>query len=128
MTEWWQQLGLVALGGGVGGALRHVVTMWCSQLAGDRFPWGTLAVNFSGALALGVLLGLGAGHPAAYSTAWLVLGIGVLGSYTTVSSLSLQALLMARDERRGAAFAYVAITLVAGVAAVFAGYWLGAVA
>jgi CrcB protein len=128
MIEWWSQLALVALGGGIGGALRHIVTVWFEEVAGERFPWGTLAVNLSGAFLLGVLLGFGAGQPAAHGASWLLLGIGVVGSYTTVSTLSLQALLMARDDRRGAALVYVATTLVAGVAAVFAGYLLGTVA
>jgi len=128
MSEWWLHLGLVALGGGIGGALRHMVTQWFDEFAGARFPWGTLAVNLSGAFLLGVLLGFGAGQPAAHGASWLLLGIGVLGSYTTVSTLSLQALLMARDERRGAELVYVAATVVAGVAAVCAGYFLGTVA
>ncbi len=125
MIEWWPHLGLVALGGGIGGALRHIVTVWFDEFAGERFPWGTLAVNLSGAFLLGVLLGFGAGQPAAHGASWLLLGIGVMGSYTTVSTMSLQALLMARDDRRGAALVYVVTTLVAGVTAVLAGYFLG---
>ncbi len=128
MTEWWPQLALVALGGGIGGALRHLITVWFNRVAGERFPWGTLAVNLSGAFLLGALLGFRAGQPAFPDTTWLLLGIGVLGSYTTVSTLSLQALLMAKDDRRGAACGYVATTLVAGVVSVFAGYLLGTAA
>ncbi len=124
----WAQLGLVALGGGIGGALRHLVTIWFCERVGDRFPWGTLAVNLSGAFLLGVLLASGAGQASGFEGSWLLLGVGVLGSYTTVSSLSLQVLLMAKDNRRGAAFVYAASTLLAGVAAVFSGSWLGAVA
>ncbi len=125
MINWWADLALVALGGGIGGALRHMVGVWFDLRLGTRLPWGTLTVNLSGAFLLGVLLGTGAGHRAAGDAWWLLLGVGVLGSYTTVSALSLQAVLMARDDRHGAAIVYVGTTMLTGLAAMFAGYVLG---
>jgi fluoride exporter len=76
----------VALGSALGGAARYWVGQWVTRLAGGEFPWGTLAVNLSGALLVGVLwVFAGAG--------WHALAIlGFCGSYTTVASFSLQSL------------------------------------
>ncbi len=125
MTVWWVQLLLVAAGGAVGGAARHLIAGWVGRRTGERFPWGTGVVNISGALALGCLLGIYESQRTTIGAGWLLLGVGVLGSYTTVSSLSLQALLLARAGRLRDAAAYVSVSLVAGVLAVFAGLCLG---
>ena len=85
------------LGGGaaLGGVLRYLL----SEAIGARggFPLGTLVVNVSGAFGIGMLAGameiIGGG------TVWPVFLIAVLGSYTTVSSFSLQTLMLARDGR-----------------------------
>ncbi len=125
MTPWWQSLLMVAAGGALGGALRHAVSGWFGRRVGETFPWGTFAVNTSGAFALGMLLGsLGTGD-AAHGRLWLGLGVGVLGSYTTVSSLSLQTLLLARGREGRAALAYVVLSVGAGIAAGLAGLWIG---
>lgn len=115
----------VLIGGTLGGMLRlglgNVVTRWL----GPRLPWGTLAVNLSGALGMGLLagmLGLDAAEDAA--GAWALLGIGLLGGYTTVSSLSLQTLALWQQGRGSAAVGYMTATLVAGLAAMALGIWL----
>ena len=106
----------------MGGALRYAVSGWVGRRVGETFPWGTLTVNTSGAFAAGLLLALATGE----STLWLLLGVGVLGSFTTVSSLSLQTLLMARDGERSRAGGYLVLSLLSGLAAVAAGYGLAA--
>jgi CrcB protein len=121
----WGQWLLVAAGGAVGGALRYAVTGWFSRHTGERFPWGTLAVNASGALVLGLLMGRALIAPNAHEPLWLLLGVGVIGSYTTVSSLSLQTLLLFRNGQTLRAFIYLAATLMTGLAAAAAGLWLG---
>lgn len=117
---------LVLLGGALGGALRYAVSGWVGRRVGETFPWGTLAVNTSGAFAAGLLLGwLGGRHEAAAGL-WLLLGIGLLGSYTTVSSLALQSLLLARDGASHRALAYLGLSLLAGIAAVVLGFRIAA--
>lgn len=124
MLTHWPALLLVALGGALGGALRHGVADWVARRVGGSFPWGTLAVNASGAFALGLLMGAAGGLPTAQRELWLLFGVGVLGSYTTVSSLSLQTLLLARGGERGRALGYVALSLAAGASAVAGGWWI----
>ncbi len=87
----------VALGGAAGGALRHAVSQGVHRLAGSEFPWGTLVVNDSGAALIGVLA---ASLPdTATHTASAALLVGLCGSFTTVSSFSLQTLALMRSGR-----------------------------
>lgn len=76
-------------------------------------------------MALGFLIGSGSSLHAAEGTLWLLLGVGVLGSYTTASSLSLQTLFLAKGREYRSAVAYVLLSLVAGIAACFSGAYLG---
>lgn len=76
---------LVALGGGVGAALRFVVDGAVMHRERSGFPWGTFLVNTTGSFALGLLAGLA--DSSLLSVEWLaVLGGGVLGGYTTFST------------------------------------------
>ena len=81
---------LVGIGGILGGLARIVLSSLVALVAGERFPWGTLAVNLSGAFAIGVLAGSAVGA----SSLGLFVMTGVLGSYTTVSTFSLQTLFL----------------------------------
>lgn len=94
----------VLVGGAIGGMARYWLSGFVSRRLGDRLPWGTMAVNVSGALAIGILAGAlaGAGEGLA-GLPWLALGIGILGSYTTVSSFSLQTLVLLREGAAGRA-------------------------
>lgn len=116
---------LVAAGGALGGMARLAVGDLVGRRLGVAFPWGTLAVNLSGAFAIGLLAGV-FGHPGPgdASLAWQALSTGLLGGYTTVSSFSLQTLTLWRSERPSMALANVALTLAAGLLAVAAGWWL----
>src|SRR5947199_2598324 len=88
---------LVALGGGGGAAARYLVgTAWL-RLLGPGRPWGaTMLINVLGGLLMGVLVGtLAARGGAAGGDRWrLLLGVGVLGGFTTFSTFSLDAMLM----------------------------------
>ncbi|MDN3495785.1 CrcB family protein [Planococcus sp. APC 4015] len=90
---------LVALGGGVGAALRFVVDGVVTRVWGARFPWGILVVNVSGSLLLG--LATGSADSGLLSLPWLsVLGVGVLGGYTTFSTAMLDTISLARRRAR----------------------------
>src|SRR5690554_1959712 len=115
------QVLLVALGGALGGMARLAVGAAVGRRLGTAFPWGTLAVNLSGALAIGLLAGgLGLPLAGAEGHAWLLAVVGLLGGYTTVSSFSLQTLALWQEGRPAAATANV----LAGLAAVALGAWL----
>lgn len=127
MTVILPSLLLVALGGAVGGVLRY----WVSRVLADRLghaSWGILAVNASGALAIGLMTGLVL-DPATLATdglpLWVLLATGVLGSYTTVSSFALQTLELAGSEHYAHAFGYVAASLALCIAGAAFGLWLG---
>ncbi|MDQ3495323.1 MAG: CrcB family protein [Pseudomonadota bacterium] len=126
MSPWWQSLLLVAAGGAFGGLLRHGVSGWIGRRYGENFPWGTWVVNTSGAFALGYLLGASTTGGAVPGQGWLLLGVGVLGSYTTVSSLSLQTLLLAQSRQYRMAGAWILLSLLTGIAAAGLGLMLSA--
>lgn len=117
-----------ALAGGsaAGGVMRFWVSGVVARRFGETFPWGTMAVNLSGAFAAGWLgaLIIATRVP---DMAVLFLLSGFLGSYTTVSSLSLQTLLLTLEGQRGAALGNLALTVLVGLAAVASGFALGAV-
>lgn len=121
MGAWAPQLALVMAGGALGAAGRFWLGGAMLRHFGDRLPWGTLAANLIGAFAIGFLAEwLQARGPAAlYWRAFLI--VGVLGALTTYSSLVLEMLLFTRGGRGGTALAYLGITLVAGLALVWAG-------
>jgi fluoride exporter len=119
---------IVGAGGVVGGVARFWVAGAVGRRMGEAFPWGTLVVNGTGAVAIGVLAALLAtgrltGGDAA--SAWLALAIGVLGSYTTVSSFSLQTLALFRQGALGRAGLNVVGSLVVCLGAATAGYVSG---
>ena len=115
---------LVALAGGLGAAARFWVDAAVSQRNPTRFPLGTLLINVTGSLLLGLLVGWASGHAAGDLVA--IAGTGFLGGYTTFSTASVEAVRLVRTERRWAAAAYAAGTMVASVAAAVVGLWLGA--
>lgn len=117
-------LALVAVGGAAGGVARVTVAGLVTRRFGPDFPWGTLVVNLTGAF----LIGIAAGHfsPSPDLRIWQLAAIGFLGSYTTVSSFSLQTLSLVHAEKPGRAAANVALSLLVGIAAAALGFRLAA--
>ncbi len=116
----------VAAGGGAGAVLRYQVGRLVTHLTGPAaiFPWPTLTVNVVGSLLMGLLAGWLARHGQGGEQWRLLLGVGVLGGFTTFSSFSLELMLLIERGQAGLAVAYAAASLVAGLA----GLWLGLVA
>ena len=116
---------LVMAGGAVGAGARHLVGRASLSLFGPGYPWGTLAVNIAGSLAMGVLAGmLARGLVAGGEAARLLIGVGLLGGFTTFSAFSLDAVLMA--ERGGwiAALPYILASVIGSIVALIAGLQL----
>lgn len=82
----------VVVGAGVGGGLRYVIGGWLAERWGTSFPWGTFVVNLSGAFLLGLLLALNVERDIGSPSLRLLLGIGLLGGYTTFSTLSYESI------------------------------------
>lgn len=85
---------LVFLGAGIGGALRHGVNLGSARLFGSGFPLGTMAVNVTGCLVMGLIAGYFALKGEAGSGWRLFLTTGILGGFTTFSAFSLDAFLL----------------------------------
>ncbi len=117
--------GLVALGGGAGAVLRYQAGRALTGLLGPAtvasFPWATLVVNVVGSLAMGLLAGWLARHGAASETWRLLIGVGLLGGFTTFSAFSLEMMLLIERGQPGTAFVYAAISVLAGVTALYIG-------
>jgi fluoride exporter len=115
----------VAAGGAVGAMLRHFL-----ELAFPRplatFPLVTFAENVFGAFLLGVVLIALLRSPRLSSRWRPFLATGVLGSFTTFSTVSLQIVAMTAAGEIGAALFYVSVSLATGFAAAAAGVALGA--
>jgi len=116
----------VMLIGGAGSVLRFLadgaVTARVDQhSAGRDFPLGTLAVNVSGAVILGLLAGLALGHDEA-----LLAGTAAVGSYITFSTWMLETQRLTEERQHGKAAVNVVFSLAAGVAAAAAGRLIGA--
>jgi CrcB protein len=110
---------LIALGAAVGAPLRYLTDRAVQARLGSSFPWGTLTVNVTGSLLLGVLAGLPVG-PAVGA----LLGVGFCGALTTYSTFGYETLRLARRGRRLLALANVLAGVAAGLAAATAGFAL----
>ena len=110
----------VMVGGAVGSGARYLTGRAMLSLLGPDYPFGTLAVNLIGGLLMGVLVGVLARNTA--SETWrLLLGVGVLGGFTTFSAFSLDVVTMLERGAIGVAFGYVLVSVIGSVAALFAG-------
>lgn len=115
----------VALGGAIGGVMRAWIYGIVARRFGERFPWGTLVVNVTGSALIGAAAGLALaqkmpliGEP----PVWALLVVGVLGSYTTVSSFSHQTLILLHSGEPGRAAANVAASVALCLGAAGAAY------
>ena len=111
----------VAAGGALGSVARFGVGLFARGLA-PGWPWGTLAVNVLGSLLIGVLVG-GFGLRPASDALRLGLITGVLGGFTTFSAFSMETVEMLEAGNTVAGLAYVAASLVLGLAACALGLW-----
>ncbi len=116
---------LVALGGGFGAWLRYLVGLaWARSIgaaSAASFPWATLSVNLIGSLAMGLLTGWLAGSGQGSESWRLLLGVGILGGFTTFSAFSLDVVSLAQRGELATAMLYAAISVVGSIAGLVAG-------
>lgn len=110
----------VGLAGAVGALARFSVNGAIRARRATVVPAGTVTINLTGSLILGVLTGLVAFH-AAPSTLTLVAGTGMCGGYTTFSAASFETVRLAQQGRLGPAATNLTVTLIGALAAAAAG-------
>ena len=120
----WNLL-LVMLGGAVGAGARYAVGRASLAALGPGYPWGTLMVNLAGGLAMGLLAAWLARGASGGEPVRLLLGVGVLGGFTTFSAFSLEIVTMMERGDWIAALAYTLLSVVGAVAALMAGLAIG---
>ena len=108
----------VAIGGGLGSWLRYLTGR---MIGASAFPSATLTVNIAGSFAMGLLVG-GLARSGGGSEGWrLLLGVGVLGGFTTFSAFSLDIVSLAQRGAIGLAALYIGLSLAGGIAGLVAG-------
>lgn len=109
----------VLIAGGFGAVLRFLVDGAVARRAARSFPFGTLAVNISGAALLGLLGGLALSRHAA-----VLADTAFVGSYTTFSTWMLETQRLSEERQLRSAVANLVASIVLGVAAALAGQWI----
>ena len=115
---------IVALGGGVGSALRFLVSKFVQANMVGTFPYHTFAVNVVGCLLIGFFYGLAARGHLGNNTTALLLTTGLCGGFTTFSTFCNENLTLLRSDNVLIAMLYAASSLLCGLFAVFFGYWV----
>jgi CrcB protein len=109
----------VMLIGGIGSVLRFLVDRAVARRTARSFPFGTLAVNITGAALLGFLGGLALSKDAA-----LLAGTAFVGAYTTFSTWMLETQRLGEERQMRPVFANIVVSIVLGLAAALLGQWV----
>jgi CrcB protein len=117
-------LAIVAAGGAIGASLRHLVGTLSLRLGGREFPWGTLAVNLAGCLAMGLFIGVAARRLGLSNELRLFVATGILGGFTTFSAFSLDVVTLWERGPSAAAVLYGLGSVFGSLLALLAGLWL----
>ena len=116
---------LIAIGGAAGAVSRYVLDEFVAERAPGAFPWGTLTINLSGSLLLGLLFALATERGVLPASIRGPLMIGFLGAYTTFSTLMLESWRLWEDGAVGLALSNALGSVVLGLVAVFIGLTIG---
>jgi CrcB protein len=116
----------VALGGALGSVGRHWFSTFAVARWGAAFPWGTLLINISGSLIIGVIAGCNHGWLSG-ENARKFLMIGICGGFTTFSAFSLQTLELAQKGEWLRAVIYILASVALCILGVWGGFQIGSV-
>ena len=118
----------VAAGGALGASARHLAGIAAGRALGDGYPYGTFIANILGGFLMGLLVGwLAQRVPSGTSgdqSLRLLLGVGLLGGFTTFSSFSLDAVLMYQRKAYGLMAGYIGGSVILSIAALMMGLML----
>jgi CrcB protein len=114
----------VGLAGSLGSVTRFVLSHFVSRVMGTAFPLGTLLINVSGALLIGIISALVSRHFLSL-TFQVIVATGFLGGYTTFSTMCWETTQLARAGQTRASIYYLGGNIVLGLLAVMGGLLLG---
>jgi CrcB protein len=115
---------LLSLAGGLGAVCRYTLDGVIRARTAGTTPWGTMTINLTGSLVLGLLTGLAAAS--LLPDSWFAaVGVGFLGGYTTFSTASVETIRILQERRWGSGVAVGLGTLIAAVALAGLGLWIG---
>lgn len=118
-------LWLVALGGAIGAVARATLSTAIQLRWPSTLPWGTIVVNLTGCLILGLLSGVLESRPH-LDAQWRAFGaVGILGAFTTFSTFENETLTLLQRGEIGPALGNVAISVLVGLVAVWLGHLAG---
>lgn len=116
---------LVILGAGIGGGLRYILGSWMAERWSMSFPWHTFVINIAGAFLLGFLMALTVDRQIVSPSLRLFLGVGILGGFTTFSTLSYESIALIEQgltlQGMGNMFGSAAVGMVAAAAGLIVG-------
>lgn len=117
--------GLVALGGALGAVLRYLISEWAVRAFGATFPLGTLFANLIGSLIIGLLFGY-ADTRAEFPTHLVtLLGVGLMGGFTTFSSYAYQTVFLIEEGQLPFALLNLVLNTLPGLLLAALGLYLG---
>jgi CrcB protein len=114
----------IAVGAAGGAVLRYLVSGWVQQASGGAFPLGTLVVNVTGCLVIGILAQVAESGGLLSPAMRLLLVTGLLGGYTTYSTFANEAYLLGRSGEMWSGLLYVMLHVLLGLVAVWLGHTL----
>jgi CrcB protein len=114
----------LALAGGLGAMSRFVLDGVIRARTAGTAPWGTITINLSGSLALGLLTGLAAASLLPDGVL-AIAGMGFLGGYTTFSTASVETVRILQERRWGTGIVVGLGTLVVATLLAGFGLWIG---
>lgn len=120
----WKSLLLIGLGGGLGSIFRFLVSHNCQKYFTSLFPWGTLLVNLTGCLLIGLFLGFSMKSQAFENNFRFLLIIGFCGGYTTFSAFALENLELFNQGKYALVLLYILSSVLIGILCVAVGVYL----
>jgi fluoride exporter len=116
---------LIAGAGALGSLARYALSGWVYRIAGERFPWGTLAVNLLGCLLFGFVWSAGFERRSISPEARTVLLTGFMGAFTTFSTFAFETHNQMIESQWSSAGLNVLVQVLAGILLVYAGIAAG---
>ena len=121
----WKEITLLSVAGAVGTLSRYGLAGFVQRFCGERFPWGTVAVNMIGCFLFGLIWTLAEERLVISGQTRFILLTGFMGAFTTFSTFAFETSGFLQDSQWWLASANAFGQLFAGVALIFLGFVVG---